>query len=70
MRSRKPPLAEIGDVERGFVACHLGNVVQRMGDIRETLPFQAEGLRFPGHAEANRFLSREYRRPFVIPDNI
>ncbi|MDX9866809.1 MAG: Gfo/Idh/MocA family oxidoreductase [Kiritimatiellia bacterium] len=57
-------------IEEGFYSCaliHLGNIAFRLG---RTLTFDPDTLRFPGDAEANAMLTREYRAPFVVPDKV
>jgi hypothetical protein len=66
VRSRK--IEDLGvDVEEGFktaAMCHLANISARLG---RTLTFDAKTEQFPGDAEANALLTREYRKPFVVP---
>jgi len=57
-------------IEDGFYSCaviHLGNIAYRLG---RTLTFDPATLMFPGDAEANALLTREYRAPFVVPDRV
>jgi predicted dehydrogenase len=69
VRSRKwQDLA--ADVEEGYMStalCHLGNISYR---LKRPLVFDGRSERFPDDAEANRFLTREYRRPFVVPEKV
>ena len=46
---------------------HLGNVAYRVG---ETLEFNGEYEKFIDHDEANMLVSRNYRHPFVIPQQV
>jgi len=66
VRSRK--IEDVcGDVEAGFKTCvhnHLANIAARLG---RTLTFDPATEQFPGDAEANAMLTREYRKPFVVP---
>ena len=58
------------DVLEGHLSaalCHLGNIAYRLG---RTLVFDPKTETFPGDAEANKLLKRDYRRPFVIPENV
>jgi hypothetical protein len=60
----------MADIEEGFYSCaliHLGNISYRLG---RTLEFDPETLTFVNDPEADRMLSREYREPFVVPDNV
>lgn len=57
-------------IEEGFYSCaliHLGNIAFRLG---RTLTFDPDTLSFPGDAAANALLTREYRKPYVVPDKI
>jgi predicted dehydrogenase len=57
-------------IEEGFYSCalvHLGNIAYRLG---RTLEFDPATMRFPRDAEANAMLTRDYRAPFVVPENV
>jgi predicted dehydrogenase len=57
-------------IEDGFYSCaviHLGNIAYRLG---RTLTFDPAAMRFPGDAEANALLTRDYRAPYVVPDKV
>jgi predicted dehydrogenase len=58
------------DVEVGALAaamCHLGNIAYRVG---RRVEFDPAALRFFGDIAADRLTTREYRRPYVVPDNV
>ncbi len=58
------------DVEVGHLStrlCHLGNIAHRTG---RKLSFDAATETFPGDAEANRLLSREYGSRFEMPSHV
>lgn len=44
---------------------HLGNIAYRLG---RRLNFSPETQQFVSDSEADRYLTREYREPFVVPD--
>ena len=46
---------------------HLGNIAYRVG---RRLTFDPKTETFPGDDEANALLTREYRKPFVVPESI
>lgn len=46
---------------------HLGNIAFRLGD---TLEFDPMLERFTNNDTANEFLTRKYREPFVVPDQV
>lgn len=59
-----------GDVQEGHRStslCHLANISYRLG--RE-LHFNDRNYRFVGDEEADTFLSKEYRFPYVVPENV
>jgi len=47
--------------------CHLANISYRVG---RTLTFDPKTETFPGDDEANKLLTRDYRAPFVVPENV
>ena len=58
------------DVEEGHLSaalCHLANISYR---TNRKLKFDAKSERFPGDDEANKLLKRDYREPFVVPENV
>jgi len=46
---------------------HLGNIAYRLG---RRLEFDPARERFVGDEEADRLLTREYRKPFVVPEKV
>ncbi len=69
VRNRKQSelTAEIEEGHKSAVMCHLANTAYRLG---RTLQFDPEKERFVNDAEADRYLSRDYRKPFVVPTTI
>jgi predicted dehydrogenase len=64
------PAAFNKGIEDGFHSCaaiHLGNIAYRLG---RTLTFDPATLSFPGDAEANAMLTRDYRAPYTVPDKV
>jgi hypothetical protein len=58
------------DISEGFYSSalpHLANISYRLG--RE-LKFMGEYERFANDPEADVMLSRNYRKPFIVPDNV
>ncbi|MCB9384540.1 MAG: Gfo/Idh/MocA family oxidoreductase [Bryobacterales bacterium] len=58
------------EIEQGHLStslCHLTNIAYFTG---RKLVFDPATETFPGDAEANKFLKREYREPFVVPENV
>jgi len=69
VRSRKTS-DQNGPVETAHLAsalAHLGNISYRLG---RTLTFDPKTETFPGDAEANAMLKRNYRAPFVVPEKV
>ncbi len=58
------------DVEVGHLSaalCHMANISYR---VDRKLQFDPKTETFPGDDEANKMLTREYREPFVVPDEV
>ena len=57
-------------IEEGAISTtlvHLANISYRLG---RSLHFDAAGYKVTGDAEATRMFRREYRKPFVVPENV
>ena len=57
-------------IEEGFYSCalvHLANISYRLG---RSLDFDPDKQCFIGDDEANGMLTRQYRRPFVVPEKV
>jgi len=66
-RERSRQTAEIEEGAISTVLVHLANISYRLG---RTLEFDAATMTCRGDDEANRMLTREYRRPFVVPEKV
>ena len=58
------------EIEQGHLSttlCHLANIAFRTG---RKLIFDPKTESFPNDAEANQYLTRKYREPYVVPDNV
>jgi len=58
------------DIEEGHISttlCHLANISFRTG---RKLVFDPKTERFVNDEEANRYLTRQYREPYVLPDSV
>jgi len=66
-RRREDLYCEIEEGHLSTSLCHLANISFRTG---RKLVFDPQTETFPGDQEANRFLRREYREPFVVPDQV
>jgi hypothetical protein len=69
IRANDQKLAK-GDIRDGFYSCalmHLGNISYRLG---RTLEFDPAAMKFINAADADALLTREYRKPFIVPDKV
>lgn len=69
MRSRKVE-AQYCDILQGHFSttlCDLANIPFR---TQRKLTFDPEHERFVNDEEANRYLTRTYRAPYVVPDKV
>jgi predicted dehydrogenase len=58
------------DILEGHIStslCHLGNIACRVG---RSLEFNPSAEKFINDEEANGYLTKMYRAPFVLPDNV
>ena len=64
------PRAFNKSIEEGFYSCaliHLANISYRLG---RSLNFDPAAMRFVNDPQADAMLTREYRKPFVVPDKV
>ena len=69
IRANDQKLAK-GDIREAFYSCalvHLGNISYRLG---RSLEFDPVKMKFINDAKADAMLTRQYRYPFVVPDNV
>jgi predicted dehydrogenase len=69
IRANDQKLAK-GDIREGFYSCavmHLGNISYRLG---RSLEFDPVKMKFKNDPEADAMLTRQYRKPFVVPDKV
>ena len=66
-RKRENLNCEILEGHMSASLCHLANIAFRTG---RKLTFDPATETFPGDAEANRLLTRTYREPYVVPDQV
>jgi predicted dehydrogenase len=58
------------DIEVGIAAaalCHLGNISYRLG---RRVEFDPAAMRFWGDSMADRMITRDYRRPYIVPESV
>ena len=66
-RKRETLHAEIEEGAASTVLVHLANISYRVG---RTVHFDANTMTCAGDAEANKLLTRNYRKPFVVPEKV
>lgn len=67
VRSRRQPICDIETGHFSTILIHAGNIAMRLG---RRLEFDARTESFVGDREANRYLSREYRKPWELTDKV
>ncbi len=68
VRTRSKPIADVENGHQSALLCHLANISYRVGNRK--LEFDAQTERIKNIPEANAFLKRTYRQPWIIPDNV
>jgi predicted dehydrogenase len=68
VRSREKPAADVEQGHQSVLLCHLANSAWRAG--KGSLEFDAHTESFANAPEANRFLRRKYREPWVVPAEV
>jgi len=66
-RKREDLYCEIEEGHLSTSLCHLANI---SFFTRRKLVFDPAAETFPGDEEANRYLKREYREPYVVPEQV
>jgi len=66
-RNQGSLLAEIEETHLSTALCHLGNISYRLG--RE-MKFDAAKGKFVNDAEGDQLLTRKYRAPYIVPDQV
>ena len=64
MKSRARPASDVEIGHDSMIACHLGNMAQRLGRMVKWDPEKEAVI---GDAEAQRMVNRPYRAPWVLP---
>ena len=68
IRTRKTPNADVEQGHYSVLLCHLANISYRAGN--QKLTFNPKTESFVNSPQANKYLKRTYRPPWVIPDEI
>jgi hypothetical protein len=68
VRTRKLPNADVEQGHYSTMLCHLANISYRVGGKK--LAFDAKTETFKDAPDANTYLKRTYRAPWVINENV
>jgi predicted dehydrogenase len=68
IRTRKKPNTDVEQGHYSVMLCHLANISYRVGNQKLTLDPKTES--FVNAPDANKYLKRTYRAPWVIPDKV
>lgn len=68
VKNRQRPNADIEEGHRSTLMCQLANISYRFGGRKLTVDSASETLK--DDPEANKFLKREYRSPWVVPEKV
>lgn len=58
------------DVEQGHLSCSVCHLAKISAKLGRSVHFDPKTERFVNDPEADRFLTREYRKPYVVPDQV
>jgi len=68
IRMRNKPIADVEIGHQSVLLCHLANISYRVGN--QKLEFDPQTESFRNSDEANKYLKRQYRQPWVVPDEV
>ena len=68
IRSRKRPNADVEIGHQSSLLCSLANISYRVGN--KQLEFDSKTETVKNNNEANKYLKRTYREPWVLPENV
>ncbi len=68
IRTRKKPKADVEEVHRSMALCHLANISYRVGNRK--LKYDGATEKFVNDTEADKYLKANYRKPWVVPDQV
>jgi len=58
------------DVEEGHLSTALCHLAKISNQLKRSVQFDPKTERFVGDEEANKLLTREYRKPYVVPEQV
>ncbi len=65
MRTRQNPRSDVEIGHNSMIACHLGNIAYRLG---RHVKWDVEKEQVIGDSEAQQYVTRSYRAPWVLPE--
>ena len=68
IRTRNRPIADVEIGHHSVLLCHLANISYRVGN--QKLEFDGQTESFSNCDQANKYLKRQYRQPWVVPDEV
>jgi len=68
IRTREKPNADVEQGHYSALVCHMANISYLVGN--QKLTFDPKTESFVNSPEANKYLKRTYREPWVIPDQV
>jgi predicted dehydrogenase len=66
IRKRKKPNADVEIGHHSVLLCHMANISYRLGNRQ--LDFDPKTESFTNNDQANKYLKRKYRKPWVVPE--
>jgi predicted dehydrogenase len=68
IRTRNKPNTDVEIGHLSVLLCHLANISYRVGNLK--LEFDPKTETFTNCDQANKYIKREYREPWIVPDNV
>jgi predicted dehydrogenase len=68
IRTRKKPNADVEIGHQSVLLCHMANISYRVGNLK--LNFDPQTEMFTNCDEANKYIKRKYREPWIVLDNV
>jgi len=68
IRNRSTPVADVEEGHISTLLAHLANISYRVGNRK--LLFDSKSEKFTNWDEANKYLKRTYREPWILPDEV
>ena len=68
IRTRKKPKADVEEAHLSMLLCHLANISYRVGNRK--LKFDGATERFVNDTEADKYLKANYRKTWIVPEEV